>query len=549
MGDIVPFSFLIYNWSMARKNKETIADGKERQYQNSIASVKKALTWDVVETITLKEMTDAVKNINVERIIMPTAKSTGKSRFVAIYCIYMFYHDKEFNACGGRKKKLDNPKMVTIFKRAIIDIEQAIGLELSHHFEYNENMILTRIIFHRSTKKTNRDQRFDFFSFDQPDSIAGLAPQFGYYGVVWLEEPVQQTDTSGISHDEYLLSYLTLIDTVNRFALALKKRFLEFATMNGWDEGHFFIKLAEDIMPWEDFLEWASRNWEKNNALLKIRDSDAIIRATKYCNPIIKGNAKEMAKIEELMTYDTGRAIALGQIVESEIGDDLPYAAPLGQYGNHKTIFKLNKNHTILDVDYGYDHGTWAAEVIAEVVTYIDHKDFRMKKHFNAVFIIWNEMLVNKMKMNRVPEPEVEDLAAKWLKDRRHMWTKESSLGYDYSDKTSIRNIENILRKKYSIIGLDFVEYTDKNKKGVFDVETRERQNLSLLNNKWLTFSPEVYEWITNIETGQPWKNLKKNGKITIDKSDKSNKDDILEAYERAARHQIEEVGDKYEQY
>lgn len=531
---------------MSKEPKLTKLELKNQEYEKEIKEVEKRFTWDIVKSITLKEMTDAVENINVDRIIMPTAKSTGKSRFVAIYIIYMFYKDPMFNAIAGRKRKIDNPKIITIVKRAIDHIEQAIGMEIMHHFEFQESFILTRMIFKRKLNRTHKDQVLHLFSFDQPDSTAGLAPQYGYFGVLWLEEPVQQIDTSGISAEEYLLTYLTIVDTIDRFALEHNKRFIQFATMNGWDPNHFFIKLAEVILPWDDFLEWASQNFHNNNILLKIKDSDAVIRATKYCNPIIKGDEKQYRKLEDQMTYDEGRAIALGQIVEGESGDDQPYLLPLSQYGGSDTIFELNNNHIILDVDYGYDHGTWAAEVITEVIKYGDKRDGRIKMHFNDIFIVWNEMIVKKQKQNRVPEVEIEKAAAEWLKDKRYSWTNDSTIGYDYADATSMRNIENLLTKKYNVTGLDFIQYNDKNKKGVFDVQTREQQNLSALNNKLLTFSPRTYQVITDYEVGQPWSELRRNGKDYIDKSDRNNKDDVLESFERAARHYQEELGEKY---
>lgn len=530
--------------------KETDSQRKNREYEESINKVSKLFTWEIVKRLTIKEMTDAVEELEVNRIIMPTAKSTGKSRFVAIYILYMFYYDYLFNAAAGRKKKIDNPKIINIVKNALIEIEEMIDAPMMHHFEFQTNMITTKIIFKRKYYRTEFDQTLDFFSFDQPDSVAGLTPSRGYYGVLWLEEPVQQRDTSGVTHEEYMLTYLTLVDTLDRFAIKHKKRFIIFATMNGWDDRHYFIKRAEELMPWDDFIDFASKDFLKNNIKLVIKDKDAIIRATQYSNPIIKGNQEKLDKIQELMTYDEGRAIVLGQVVETDQVEDFPYLSPLSHY-SEKEIFKLSdRMHEIepLDTDYGYDHGNYAAEVIAEVILYAD-ENRRLKLHFNAVFFVWNEQRVKYQKLNRLEEPEIEDLAAEWLKSRKRNWFEETTIAYDFADKTSMRNILNQLTKKYNVNGLEDIEYTDKNVKGKFDVFTREQKNLSALNHKLITFDPEVFALIDSEEVGQPWRYLCRNGKINIDKLDKKNKDDILEAFERAARHHIDELGEKYEQH
>ncbi len=505
------------------------------------------LDWSLYHSQCFIDMIDDFEKDRIDREIAPTAKSTGKTRIVNWIGVRGFFKDDKFNAFGTRKRKLDLNSMIDNFLQVVNEIEELSGIEIGDLFKAIRGNTNNMIVFNRKTNPTQKDQWFKLGSFDKIDSLSGIAPQYGYYGLYHEEEPVQAKDISGITHEEYDDIRDIAIDSMDRFAKAANKTLWEISTMNGWDDRHSQIKKAEEINPWDEFIDYCSEDFVHNHTMRIVKDRIGVTRKTKFSNPIEVRTQKQIDILLSKLEREGDRARILGQVLESS--DDIEehyklFMATIEEKGNVFSFEEKVKEGKIkyLDADFGIDWGTWDPTIIILSFKYYDAKTKRIKSHLYDYFEIDNKKIVKKDRMTRIDHREIQEDAALWLKSHKSDITDETVIYFDYADKIPVGNIEDKLDEKYNIEIGEFEPIMDKNKKGVFDWEARTSIDVEGASGGYISLEPHVAE---RMAKELPYIKYKANGQV--DHLNATNKIDFVECMQRAYRDQATEWGEKYE--
>lgn len=233
--------------------------------------------WEAFETIVDPAKVKIFKH-PAKHIIMLGAKDTGKSSPVNWYKIYGLEKDSKANVVTLQKYStaaaLKGSRTIT---KALNEIKN-MGFSLKRTY-----LPSTRAYYRLPPKKTAvRDMKvrmmsqvIDFDSFEDSNRLADFAlPNGGYPFLIHIEEPVLQNDSNTTSDEEWLASYKTIKDSIQRSYTDYRVNFenkqkanpeinyakpLPFkiiSTLNDWDPEHYLSKMFKIYFPQQDFVNW-----------------------------------------------------------------------------------------------------------------------------------------------------------------------------------------------------------------------------------------------------------------------------------------------------